>query len=149
MGTRLDLPPPGTISDAGGGGSDWIELLKANNDIDAHLIVGRLGESGIETRTIKDRSGPAWLHGGSDPWAPVAVWVKRYQLDDARIVLAEVSFSGPDAEPEQVAQRAGPNFVLWWALALALGLLFTGIALMNTYESFQEECKSSTECSEG
>jgi hypothetical protein len=125
-------PPAGVAEDDGGFG--WIELTRARDDIDAHLLVGRLEEAGIETHTIKDRTQlGAWMYGGSDPWAPVAVLVRRIQFEDARLVLAEISLAGPPAAPPDEAPNGSRRSALvWWALALALGLLLTGIALSRT-----------------
>lgn len=130
----LDPGLPGP--DIDGGGTGWVELSTARDDIEAHLLIGRLAESGIETRTVKDRSGPgAWLYGGSNPWAPVAILVKRIQLEDARLVLAEISWAQPAVDPDTPPspESAGrPHVVAWWAAALALGIAFSAIALART-----------------
>lgn len=127
MGTKLDLPPPPLSTQTGGDGSGWVELARARDDIDAHLLEGRLNEAGIETRSIKDRGAPgAWLYGGSNPWAPVTILVRRIQLEDAQVVLAEIALAAPDArEPGAPESRGLP--LTWWlvALALALGALLT------------------------
>jgi Putative prokaryotic signal transducing protein len=151
MSTRLDLPPhdlpphdlpphdlpPAPIEERGGD-SEWIELTKARNDIDAHLLVGRLAEGGVETRTIKDRRAPGtWIYAGSNPWAPVAVLVRRFQLDDARLILAEISLHAPDAQVPAMAgrpRRRRPT-LLWWVTALVLGALFTALALAQMANS--------------
>ena len=133
------LPPP---SERGGGGTGWVELSRTQNDIEAHLLAGRLNEAGVETRRFKDRSGPgAWLHGGSNPWAPVAVLVKKLQLDEARLVLAEISWAQPSVDPFEVqtevrfpTKPTRTFAVAWWLSAIALGLLFTSIALARTGE---------------
>ncbi|HET7482317.1 MAG TPA: DUF2007 domain-containing protein [Actinomycetota bacterium] len=131
---KVALPPPDTVTDLGpGGGSEWVYLMKARHDIDAHLLAGRLEEAGIETRSFVDRNAPgAWLYGGSNPWAPVTVMVRRFQYEDARIVLAEISFDGPSAiessgsrSPE--LRRSFP--VLWWTTALLLGLVVSVLIL--------------------
>ena len=117
-------------------------MSRAQNDIEAHLLTGRLHEAGVETRRLKDRSAPgAWLHGGSNPWAPVAIFVKKLQLEEARLVLAEISWSQPPVDPSearaQVHSPARPTrafAVAWWVGAIALGLLFTSIALARTGE---------------
>lgn len=142
--------PPDLDAAEGGGGSGWITLLTAANDIEAHLLGGRLAEAGIEVQVVKDRSAPgAWLYGGSNPWAPVVVMVRNLQLDDARIVLAEISFEAPAV----AASSAGPGrrdrrtSVLWWTLALGLGLLLTAIALGRT-EAALHRCELPLLCSD-
>ncbi|MFN2594473.1 MAG: DUF2007 domain-containing protein [Actinomycetota bacterium] len=129
--------PPNELLDEewGGGGSGWVMLVRASNDIDAHLLAGRLTQEGIEYRFVKDRSGPgAWLYGGSNPWAPVTVMVRKIEFEDARIVLAEASMQAPAVEPIRPLQRrrrALSYSVIWWVLALALGAWFTGMSLMQ------------------
>jgi hypothetical protein len=141
MATRVDLPPPPSLAeDAGDGGSDWVPLITAENDIDAHLLEGRLNQAGVEVRTIKDRSGPVWLHGGSNPWAPVAIWVRRFQLDDSRIVLAELSYQWPAAAPERSVHGRWP--MRWWVVAIALGVLFTAIGLARMDAMLNNSCTS-------
>ncbi len=129
-------PPTVLLDDErGGGGSGWVTLVRASNDIDAHLLAGRLAQEGIEYRFVKDRSAPgAWLYGGSNPWAPVTVMVKRIQFEDARIVLAEASMEAPSVDPVRPHARPRRRLsysLVWWALALALGAWFTGISLMQ------------------
>lgn len=139
MTAKLDLPPPPVTAGRGGGDSRWVELIRARDDIDAHLLTGRLNEAGIETRTMKDRAAPgAWLYGGSNPWAPVMVLVRRFQLEDARLELAELSFTGPAAEPSGEEDATSSRWsvpLVWWIVALVLGALLTGVALMKTTES--------------
>lgn len=133
MGTELVQAPPS--ADFTGGGSEWVDLVRARNDIDAHLVAGVLVEAGIETRKVKDRSGPgAWLYGGSDPWAPVDVLVRRYQRDDAALVLAEVAWDGPAAVSTRGGDAGGgrPVSLRWWAAAFAAGVVLTGVALART-----------------
>ena len=146
MNAVLDPPvaPPDIDTERGGGGSDWVQLIRAANDIDAHLLAGRLLESGIESRAIKDHSVPAWLVGGSDPWTPVAILVRRFQLDESRIVLAELSFAGPDAAPAAPPPSRWRAAVLWWVVALVLGVLFTGIGLLRTAD-YLDRCRAATE----
>lgn len=133
MPTRLQAPPPPAATrSGGGGGSGWIELAKAADNIEAHLLAGRLNEAGIEVQTLPDRAAPgAWLYGGSNPWAPVAVLVRRRQLEEARLVLVEISWSGPEADRGQPAPPRRPLHLLWWATAIALGILFTAAALLQ------------------
>ena len=129
------LPPVEASGDRGGGDSGWVRLLTAANDIEAHLVGGRLSEAGVEVRTEKDRSAPgAWLYGGSNPWAPVTIMVRRVQLTDARIVMAEISFHGPPAQQAdaEAGMKGWRRPVVWWSLALGLGILLTGVALGRT-----------------
>jgi hypothetical protein len=135
---RLEPPSsPPTVDDEsnGGGGRGWVELFRAANDIDAALLVGRLAERGIETRTIKDRSQPnSWLYGGSNPWAPVLVYVRRIHLIDARILLAEISLATADV-PARTSERGRRRIPrMWWATALALGLALSTLALLQVTE---------------
>ena len=145
MAMRVDLPPPPVVSMRGGGGSGWVTLIKARNDIDAHLLAGRLAEAGVETYTLKDRAAPgAWLFGGSDPWSPVMVMVRKIQLEDARVVLAEISWEGPAASPVEAGGHReswlGPT--LWWTLAVALGIFFTALGL-NQADRYLDSCNRS------
>lgn len=143
-GSNVLLPPPASVW-KGGGGSGWVELIRARGDIDAHLLVGRLLEAGVETRTVTDRSAPwTWMHAGSNPWAPVSILVRKLQLEDARLVLAEISFELPAAVPSVEAPQPrwkGP--LLWWSAALALGAVFTAIGLIQAASSIEQCARSS------
>lgn len=128
-------PPEAGCEEGGGGGSGWVELIRAGNDIEAHLVAGRVTAAGVEVRVVKDRSAPgAWLYGGANPWAPATILVRRSQLTDARIALAEASFEAPAAEAavRTTGARDWKTPVVWWSLALGLGALMTGVALART-----------------
>lgn len=132
MRAGVDLPAPPRALPRDEGGSGWIRLTRATGDIDAHLLSGRLTEAGIETWLVKDRDAPgAWLYGGSNPWAPVTVMVRRIQLDEARLVLAEIAYEAPAVDRAPSASPA-PAPVVWWAVAVGLGVLFTVIGLART-----------------
>ncbi len=129
------MPPPLDPEDGGGGGgSGWVRLLRAPNDIEGHLLAGRLHEAGVEARIVREKGAPsAWLYGASKPWAPVVVMVRRRQLEDARMVLAEVSFEAPD-HVRQVAVDDAADWrvpVVWWATAIALGVLVLLVAVIS------------------
>jgi len=121
--------PPARAGRGGGGGGEWVELTRARDDIDAHLLAGRLAEAGIATRSVKDRGAPgAWLYGGSNPWAPVVLLVRLLQLEDARLVLATISFEAPAmAGPGSELDR--PSGFAWWMVAVTLGTVLTAVAL--------------------
>lgn len=128
-------PPEARSGEDGGGGSGWVELVRAGNDIEGHLVAGRVAAAGVEARVVKDRSAPgAWLYGGANPWAPVMILVRKVQLMDARMALAEASFEAPAAEaPGRIAPaRDWKTPLVWWSLALGLGILLTGVALSRT-----------------
>ena len=124
-----------------------MRLCRAANDIEAHLLVGRLTEAGIETRTITDRAAPsAWLYGGGNQWAPVTVYVLKIQLEDAHIALAEAAFQGPAA----AVGGTGPGSAhrlpwRWWTTALAMGLVLSGVALAQAASSL-EACRVPVLC---
>lgn len=150
MPVRVELPPPPTTrARAGGGGGEWIELVRAANDIEAHLLIGRLNETGIETRAIKDRRAPgAWIYAGANPWAPVSVLVRRVQADDARLVLAEISFAAPPRAPDRLEPSSSSGWrvaLTWWVVALALGILLSLIALMQM-ANLASACDRGTSC---
>jgi hypothetical protein len=110
-------------------------LFRAANDIDAALLLGKLAEQEIEGRSVKDRSQPgSWLYGGSNPWAPVLIYVRRHRLVDARILLAEISLA---AEEGAVYREESPRrrvSRMWLATAIALGLAISALALLQIAE---------------
>ena len=150
MPTTIDLPPPDLydLERGGSGGSGWVVLIKARHDIDAHLLAGRLTEAGIESRTLKDVSAPgAWMYGGSNPWAPVSILVKKLDLDAARVVLAEISYEGPSADRfAPVAGRRLSFPVLWWVTALLLGAALSVLALSQATRWTTSACQLPALC---
>jgi hypothetical protein len=133
VGAKLDLPPPPTATGRGGGDSGWVELVRARDDIEAHLLTGRLNEAGIETKAVKDRFAPgAWLYGGSNPWAPVSVYVRRFELEDARLVLAEISYQAPSADEPEPKTLGTPLTWKWWLVAVGLSFLLVWVALAES-----------------
>ena len=131
--------PPQLLARDGGGDSGWAKLTRTVNEIEAQLVVGRLSGSGIETHTIKDRSVPgAWLVA-SNTSVPVTILVRRFQLEDARMVLMEVAYEGPAALPGRPDLASRRNrAVLWWVGAVALGLLFTGLGLLQAEKDLRD-----------
>ena len=150
MAIRLDPPPPHFDDLFGGsGGSGWVVLIKARHDIDAHLLTGRLAEAGIDTRTMPDVGAPgAWMYGGSNPWAPVSVLVKKHDLDDAKLVLAEISYEGPTADElaAQVAERHGSFAVVWWVTAVLLGAALSVLVLSQVARWTETGCQLPALC---
>jgi hypothetical protein len=141
----IDRPPP-PVEDLSGGDSGWIHLFRAAGDIEAHLLGGRLGAAGIEVRMVKDRTGfGAWLHGGSDPWAPVDLLVRKVYAQDARIILAEIALAQPAYAVREAAVPAVRRALVWWTLAIALGAGLSSIALARTAE-YLDRCGLTTNC---
>ena len=124
--------------------------MKASDDIDAHLLTGRLTDGGIETTTMKERGRPgSWTCGGSDPWAPVTIFVRKLQLEDARLVLAEVAYDAPAADPADVrGDGGGVRWALWWGLALTLGLAFSALGLAQAKQDIDRVCATRLVCSD-
>jgi hypothetical protein len=139
--------PPADPFEGSGGGSGWMRLTIASNDIEAHLVTGRLLEAGIESTTVKDRTGHGtWMYGGSNPWAPVTILVRRLQLEDAQLVLAEVAFEAPAAPARRTnVNRSWWGPVLWWTAAIALGVLFTALGWVRANETI-ESCERPAGC---
>ena len=124
--------------------------MRASDDIDAHLLTGRLTDAGVETTTIKERNRPgAWTYGGSDPWAPVTILVRKFQLDEARLVLAEVAFDAPAVDPAECASSGGRgNWAVWWGIALTLGIAFSALGLAQAKQDMDELCRTKLVCSD-
>jgi hypothetical protein len=148
--TNVDQPPPWLLEDLGGSGdSGWTVLIKARHDIDAHLLAGRLTEAGIESRTLKDISAPgSWMYGGSNPWAPVAVFVRKLDLDDAKVVLAEISYEGPTADElaAQAVERHRSYPVVWWVTAVVLGAALSFLVLSQVTRLSDMGCQLPALC---
>lgn len=139
---------PGAPDDfRSGGGSGWVPLVKASDDIDAHLLTGRLTDGGIETATVKERGRPgSWTCGGSDPWAPVTIFVRKFQLEEARLVLAEVAYDAPAVDPADIRGGGEVRWPLWWGLALTLGLAFSALGLAQAKQDIDRVCATRLIC---
>ncbi|MGH2708627.1 MAG: hypothetical protein ACRDJK_10075, partial [Actinomycetota bacterium] len=109
--------------DGPGGGGDWTFLTTAGNQVEAHLIVGRLAEEGIES--VLDSSNPApgaWLHPFGNPLSPVRVFVRRRDLGRASLLLHEVDHRPPDPG-DPGPPRARRLFWLVLAVVILLAVL--------------------------
>jgi hypothetical protein len=131
------------MSSGDGGGDQLVPLLTADNDIDAHLIIGCLDAAGIDHFMDKDRSGfGTYLRGGSDPGASVAILVPRSQLESARQALTdaaqgdeqggETSGAWDPAEEDAGSVFAAPRALdLKWVIAVILLTLLVFGALSD------------------
>jgi hypothetical protein len=73
--------------------------------------------------------------------------VRQRQLDDARMVLAEVSFEAPGHERGDPTEDPGWRVpVVWWATAIALGVLVTGAALAQVANATFSSCRVPIVC---
>jgi hypothetical protein len=65
------------------------------------------------------------------------------------LILLELAYQGPDAAPSH-ATAPVPRWrgtVLWWVTAMTLGLLFTGLGLVQAAHDIAE-CVRSGACAE-
>ncbi|MQA99057.1 MAG: hypothetical protein GEU78_01980 [Actinobacteria bacterium] len=135
MRTSTDLPSPPieTRKDGSGGGSGWVELVTAKDDIDAHLVSGLLTSAGIDSMHVHDVRSPVWLYGGADPYSPVRVMVQRLYVDDARIVLAEQALEAPAYRPRSPDPMPSPasRSALWLTTAITVGAILGGLILLQ------------------
>ena len=109
------LPP--TITDHRGGGSGWKLLTTASDHVTAYLIEGNLISAGIET--LMDSSNPspgAFLKPFGDPLAPVAIYVRTHEFQQASLILHELDHQpvNPEAAPSRRVRR------LWLMTLLAI-----------------------------
>jgi hypothetical protein len=111
---------------------DWQPLTVAADDIDSHLLAGRLEEEGVPVLFARDVSGYGdYLFGGANPHAPVHIMVPKDLLSEARRVVESVGL--PEDDPMEVPTlAAGSGFPWRWAIAVVLlGLLLLGLFLQS------------------
>jgi hypothetical protein len=117
------------------GEGDWVPLASAADDIEAHLVTGALAEEGIEVHTEPLRSGSGdYLFGGSNPHAPIRLFVREAQLEEARALMDGAAraerTSGSEADQVPLASPGGP----WrWALAVAVAAVVLVIFVTNIF----------------
>lgn len=111
---------------------EWIELTKANGEIDAQLIAGGLESEGIATHLEKDPG--VWRYGASDPFALVTIYVHRDRLVQARKLLNEApseSYEFDEVEESEGGELPDPFIrsrpLRWWLGALIAGGLVLAV----------------------
>lgn len=132
----------------------WRKVANARDDIEAHLIAGILEQADVPARLEPDRSGLGdYLMGGSNPHAPVNVFVPADRYDDALAALDEDPGTPAETDEGEAAwdredpedptwsedldqdQRPlaapGRNPVMGWAVAVAVAALLLGFLLGN------------------
>ena len=125
-------PPPlvGEERNGGGGGGEWTLLTVARGHVVAHLVKGRLAEEGIES--FLDTSNPApgaWLLPFGDPAAPVKVFVRKFHLDWARLVISEAE-SLPTVGGGAIYSKRW-----FWPVALLVGAVLVALSLIEIFGS--------------
>jgi hypothetical protein len=131
--------PPEEPLERPGGGQDWQLLTTARNQIVGHMVRGVLNAQGIECLIDGFNASPgAWLKPFGDPLAPVRLYVRRYDLESASLILHEVDHqpSDPDAPADRRirAMWLGSMFTIVAATALLLLELVGGpVCLLGIY----------------
>ena len=125
---------------------DWLPLTVAADDIDSHLLAGRLEEEGVPVLFARDVSGYGdYLFGGANPHAPVHIMVPKDRLEEARRVVESVGHPAVDEEGgwgnlspsaddglDVPTLAAGKRFPWRWVIAvILLGLLLLGLFLQS------------------
>ena len=105
---------------------EWVELTKANGDIEAHLIAGGLQTEGIETRLEKHPG--VWRYGASDPFELISIYVHPAQLSKAETLLGEAdpdAYEFEDTDSPQQVELPDPfirnRSLRWWLAAFVAG----------------------------
>lgn len=84
------------VDESGGSGGEWALLTEAPGSVVAHLIAGRLADDSIESHLDTSNPSPgAWLQPFGDPLAPVKIYVRRFDLEKAVLVLSEIETTPP------------------------------------------------------
>ena len=121
------LPP--ALTDEQGGGSGWKLLTTANDHVIAHLIEGNLLSVGIETfLDVSNPSPGAFLKPFGDPLAPVAIYVRIHEFQQASLILHELDHR--PVNPEQAPSRRVRRL---WVMTL---LAVLGVAVLILLEIF-------------
>ena len=116
---------------------EWVKLGTAGDDYEANLLVGRLGSAGIEARTLKNDPGAiSYLRAGHDPDAPVDVYVRADQVDEAeaelQVIETEVDHTEPEPAEIPVIAAGGGMRSVWRWVAIVLVALFIATLLSDS-----------------
>lgn len=122
---------------------DWVEVVKANGEIEAQIMAGSLETEGIDTHVEKATS--AWRYGASDPFVLISIYVHEDELERARRVLDEASASDYDfgemPEPQgdgDVGEMPQPyvrtSSLRWWVAAIVLAALIVGMMQLDFFD---------------
>jgi hypothetical protein len=114
----------------------WVKVAVATDDIEAHLIAGRLEGAGIDVLMEPDRTGLGdYLMGGHNPRAPVWIFVPEIAAEEAALTL-EGDANLQDDGPVTVAERSDPPLaapsgrpVTWWIAVAIIAVILLGFFL--------------------
>lgn len=105
---------------------EWVELTKANGDIEAHLIAGDLESEGIDTHLEKHPG--VWRYGASDPFELISIYVRPTHLPQAQKLLGEADPASYDfEETDSPAEEELPDPFIrsrslrWWLASFVAG----------------------------
>jgi hypothetical protein len=119
--------PPEHPAERPGEGRDWRLLTTARNHIVGHMVQGVLNAQGIECLLDGFNALPgAWLKPFGDPMAPVRVYVRRYDLESASLILHEV-----DHQPADADAPVGRRIKAMWLGSMLTILAATALLLLE------------------
>jgi hypothetical protein len=119
--------PPEHPSERPGGGRDWRLLTTARNQIVGHMVQGVLNAQGIECLMEGFNGSPgAWLKPFGDPLAPVRLYVRRYDLESASLILHEV-----DHQPAEPDGPVGRRIRAMWLGSMLTIFAATALLLLE------------------
>ncbi|MFN2488675.1 MAG: hypothetical protein ABR529_02820 [Actinomycetota bacterium] len=118
MRSNVDLPPPRTAA-AAGGDRGWAELARGLARGFARRLHEQLARAGIEDRSLPERSR-------------VTVLVRRAVLEEARFVLAVVSYQGRAAVSAPRAEIGPSRWVPAIRAAAALAVVLIAFLLLSS-----------------
>jgi hypothetical protein len=119
--------PPEPREERPGGGQDWLLLTTARNEFVGHMVQGVLNAQGIDCLVDGFNASPgAWLKPFGDPLAPVRVFVRRFDLESASLLLHEV-----DHQPADPDAPAGRRVRAMWLGTMLTVLAATAVLVLE------------------
>ena len=106
----------------------WVLVFSARDDVEAHLVAGRLRDAGIEPLLRRSTSGIAdYLLAGANPRAPVDILVADEDEARARGELAglDIHYDVPDQEGEPALSLLRLPAMRWAMAAVAAVIIWS------------------------
>jgi hypothetical protein len=107
---------------------EWALVFSARDDVEAHLVAGRLRDAGIEPLLRRSTSGIGdYLLAGANPRAPVDILVSEDDVVRARRELAglDIHYDVPDPEGEPALSWFRLPTVRWAMAAVAAVIIWS------------------------